>query len=104
MQRFISILTLAQIETSLSRLDDAQKAHEEMLEAEEQETATLVAEIARVKLEATLEKDSLSQIYLSQLEYDLSRVTHNQARRVEMLVGRRKTIELFLKWDSSIAA
>ena len=105
MQRFIGILTLAQMETSLARLDDAQKAHEEMLEEEKEQSVFLLNEIAKVQEEGALKgKDSLAQIYLDQLTYDLHRITHNQERRLEMMAGRRKTIELFMKWDQIIAA
>lgn len=104
MQRFIQILTEAQIHTSLARLEDARLAHEEMLEDEKDQTAKLEAEIARVQQEDLSDEYSLAQIYLSQLQYDLARITRDQARRVEMLAGRRKTIELFIKWDSVIAA
>jgi len=105
MQRFIAILTLAQMETSLTRLDDAQKAHEEMMKEEKEQSTFLLEEIARVQEEGALgQKDSLAQIYLDQLNYDLKRITINQARRLEMMIGRRKTIELFMKWDQVLAA
>jgi len=104
MQRFIQILTTAQIETSLDRLEDARRAHEEMIEEEKGLTTKLEAEIARVEQEDLSDEHSLTRIYLEQLHYDLACIKRDQARRVEMLAGRRKTIELFLKWDSAIAA
>lgn len=104
MKRFIDILTLAQIETSLARLDDARVAHEEMLEEEAERATMLQAEINRVKEEDSTDEHSLARIYLDHLAYELSTITRDQARRVEMLAGRRKTIELFMKWDQVIAA
>jgi hypothetical protein len=105
MQKFIGILTLAQMETSLARLEEARRYHEGLIEEEKEQATYLQAEIARVRAEGVLEEDAcLARIYLGQLEYDLNRIDHNQARRVEMLEGRRKTIELFMKWDSVIAA
>ncbi|MNZ74347.1 hypothetical protein D3C78_927940 [compost metagenome] len=75
-----------------------------MVRDENAKYSEIVDEIDRVNREDQPEVNEMARIYLNSLNYDLTAIKRDQARRLENLEGTKKTIELINSWDEQIKA
>lgn len=104
MNQFWKLVTDARWQEDLNVLEQARALHDQMVRDENAKYSEIVDEIDRVNREDQPEVNEMARIYLNSLNYDLTAIKRDQARRLENLEGTKKTIELINSWDEQIKA
>jgi hypothetical protein len=104
MNHFWKLINEAVWQEDLNLIDQAQEEHNRLVVAENVKYNDIVDEIDRVNREDQPEHNEMARIYLNSLNSDLSCIKRDQARRLEAIEGRTKTIKLYQSWDNKAKA
>ncbi len=104
MNAFWKLINEAVWQEDLNLIAQAQQEHDRLVVVENAKYSETVDEIDRVNREDQPEHNEMARIYLDSLNYDLTVIKRDQARRLEAIEGRTKTIELYKSWDNKVKA
>ena len=104
MNSFWKLINEAVWQEDLNLIAQAQQEHDRLVVEENNKYNEIVDEIDRVNREDQPEHNEMAKIYLSSLNYDLRVIKRDQARRLEAIEGRTKTIKLYQSWDNKAKA
>lgn len=104
MNAFWKLINEAVWQEDLNLIAQAQQEHDRLVVQENAKYNETVDEIDRVNREDQPEHNEMARIYLDSLNYDLTVIKRDQARRLEAIEGRTKTIKLYQSWDNKVKA
>lgn len=104
MNNFSKLINEALWQHDLTKLEEARQVHDQLVVQENVKYSEIVDEIDRVKREDQPDYNEFARIYLDSLNYDLTAIKRDQARRLDTLERHNKTIQLYKSWETKEAA